>query len=57
MPPEHGVPDAGYFLDSATEFDDGCGHWLYADDPDGFARAVRSFLDRTPAHRTDSPAT
>ncbi|MFI0863599.1 alpha/beta fold hydrolase [Streptomyces smyrnaeus] len=26
----------------------GCGHWLYEDDPDGFARAVGGFLDRTP---------
>ncbi|MGI5351048.1 alpha/beta fold hydrolase [Streptomyces sp. CA-250714] len=25
----------------------GCGHWLYEDDPDGFARAVGGFLDRT----------
>ncbi|MFC7330973.1 alpha/beta fold hydrolase [Marinactinospora rubrisoli] len=24
----------------------GCGHWLYADDPDAFARAVGGFLDR-----------
>ncbi|AXK37306.1 alpha/beta hydrolase [Streptomyces armeniacus] len=24
----------------------GCGHWLYDDDPDGFARAIGSFLDR-----------
>ncbi|WP_369202442.1 alpha/beta fold hydrolase [Streptomyces sp. PU-14G] len=24
----------------------GCGHWLYEDDPDGFARAVGGFLDR-----------
>ncbi|POX40055.1 alpha/beta hydrolase [Streptomyces sp. Ru73] len=23
----------------------GCGHWLYADDPEGFARAVGGFLD------------
>ncbi|RLL67787.1 alpha/beta hydrolase [Streptomyces sp. Z26] len=23
-----------------------CGHWLYADDPDGFAYAVGAFLDR-----------
>ncbi|MFE1774758.1 alpha/beta fold hydrolase [Streptomyces sp. NPDC059008] len=118
----HGVPDAGYFLDSATECDDGCqllfdtadmmasqhalagdhsaawaasrqpalllrasesfvltgetarrmvrerpgtelvelsgcGHWLHTDDPDGFARAVRSFLDRTHAHLADAPAT
>lgn len=106
-----GIPDAGYFLDSAAEFEDGwgllfdtaammasqrafegdlsahwlassqpalllraehsfiltpetargmagerpgtelvelpeCGHWLYADDPDGFAHAVGSYLDR-----------
>lgn len=24
----------------------GCGHWLYADDPDGFADAVGAYLDR-----------
>lgn len=24
----------------------GCGHWLYADDPEAFATAVHSFLDR-----------
>ncbi|GAB2588298.1 alpha/beta hydrolase [Streptomyces capparidis] len=110
----HGIPDAGYFLDSAVEFLDGwgllfdtadmmasqrafagdhravwrasrqpalllraehsfilspatarrmarerpgtelvelpgCGHWLYDDDPDGFAAAVGSFLDRATA--------
>ncbi len=109
---EHGIPDAGYFLDSAAEFEDGwgllfdtdammasqrafegdltaywlasrqpalllraehsfmltpptalrmvqgrphtelvelagCGHWLYADDPAGFADAVGGYLDRT----------
>ncbi|MBO8190949.1 alpha/beta hydrolase [Streptomyces oryzae] len=108
----HGIPDAGYFLQSAAQFEDGwgllfdtgdmlasqhafagdlsahwrasggpalllraehsfmlsahlaqrmvaerpntelvtfpgCGHWLYEDDPDGFARAVGGFLDRT----------
>ncbi|MFJ1750644.1 alpha/beta fold hydrolase [Streptomyces sp. NPDC088116] len=117
-----GIPDAGYFMDSAAEFTDGwgllfdtadmmasqraltgdfsaqwaasrqpalllraaesfiltaatarrmalmrpgteltelpaCGHWLYRDDPDGFARAVGSFLDRTLAPATRrSPA-
>ncbi|MDJ1131351.1 alpha/beta fold hydrolase [Streptomyces iconiensis] len=25
----------------------GCGHWLYADDPEGFAEAIGSYLDRT----------
>lgn len=119
---ERGIPDAGYFLDSAVEFDDGwgllfdtadmmvsqkaligdfsdswtasqqpalllrggdsfiltavtaermarerprtdlvelagCGHWLYADAPEVFAREVRSFLDRTRTDsRADSPA-
>ncbi|MGP3974840.1 alpha/beta fold hydrolase [Streptomyces sp. 8N114] len=108
----HGIPDAGYFLQSAAQFEDGwgllfetgdmmasqrafagdlsahwrasgqpalllraehsfmlsahmarrmvaerpdtelvtfpgCGHWLYEDDPDGFAREVGGFLDRT----------
>jgi pimeloyl-ACP methyl ester carboxylesterase len=107
----HGIPDAGYFLQSAAQFEDGwgllfdtgdmmasqralagdlsahwrasgqpalllraehsfllsehmarrmvaerprtelvtlrgCGHWLYEDDPDGFARVVGGFLDR-----------
>ncbi|NSC20504.1 alpha/beta hydrolase [Streptomyces albus subsp. chlorinus] len=107
----HGIPDAGYFLDSAVEFPDGwgllfdtrdmmasqrafagdlgahwrasgqpallmraehsfllsertarrmagerphtelvtfpgCGHWLYRDDPERFARTVAGFLDR-----------
>lgn len=30
----------------------GCGHWLYADDPEGFAREIRAFLDRTLPPRT-----
>ncbi|MFT2019733.1 alpha/beta fold hydrolase [Streptomyces sp. 796.1] len=27
----------------------GCGHWVHDDDPAGFARAVRAFLDALPA--------
>ncbi|WP_405796832.1 alpha/beta fold hydrolase [Streptomyces sp. NBC_01506] len=114
-----GIPDAGYFLDSAVEFDDGwgllfdttdlmasqqalvgdhfdrwtasrqpalllrggdsfiltaataermarerpgtdlvelagCGHWLYADAPEVFAREIGTFLDRT---RSDNRTT
>ncbi|MER7395085.1 alpha/beta hydrolase [Streptomyces sp. NPDC000151] len=115
----HGIPDAGYFMDSAVEYADGwgllfdtgdmmasqraftgdfsarwaasrqpalllragesfvltrgtaqwmadvrpgtlfaelagCGHWLYADDPEGFARAVGGFLDTLRIEEADS---